>query len=1435
MADENALSREDAPLSGEDLDAYCNDHGLCNLCARYRTHKKVFRLMKKNKWQPLTLQNGGNKGGFNVYKGYCIRPGCFTLDQAKRLLGELGPETAVEPKRISFRDRLRRGLSESKVSKKEGPKNNQRETLDRNLSGSHVVSSSSVSSSSSSRIIRRDDDDVSVGSAMSTNTSVRRSLTQLLRDNAGTVLDLSSTKLQHLHITELVASFSVANTLKTLILEHCKLTDNELEMISQGLYDAKTVPLVRLSLKNNSIGNRGAASMYNFLQSNKTLEELDLSKNQIGSMGANSVITAFRDNGRTRIRMLNLAHNEIWEIWDPDNESFFSKNSTLQVLNLEGNFVNDEGVELLAAGIAANNETALVKLLLGWNGLGDEGMIALAQMIETNTSIQVLGLGENEITSVGARKMLSALASNSTIREITGLYRNQIDRKFIIVAIKRLMETHNERHGAVANDGRLMEITEDGEESLEESAGEDAEAPRDNSYSSLNWEDKLYAPGEDAKPPIGMISTGTLIQLESPIQSQVVSGASTDKIPGEIHSAAAEAKELSNWNNSTPDDGSISDGSGLDDDEDTPPLPSSFDRLTVFHAAPLAYFNADTAMHHAIPLHDFGYESRVIQNSIKESEKIGGTIEMRIESGTSENLKTFFSEPQSRIVHISTHGNHSYMTLEDGRGHMENLDMKDFSSLVKSGGGTLKLVVVSSYHSLSIGKALVEAGVPHVICCHHAETFRDDAGMTFLRNLYYNLARNAPLKRAFDLAREAVRVEEKSKHVGRYRLLPEKLDDDDDYHNVSIFFTEAVTSSEANQDEECEEALKLLPELPLRFVGREVDMYEILEALRVEDVVRVGGKPGIGKTSAVAAVSRYMLQRRKSFQIDNFFWLPPGKGVVPDEDSLHGDLCQAISLIIKSDHDIWQDADSSAMECRERIELELEGQRTILAIDGRQFLTAEASQNLENLISHLLNVADIKIVLITSIEGYLSQEESMVQIGPIDFKSTALLFGEVSRYITASGCPAAQSPDEFATLMVPPTVAKRKDQSVFSSQRRTDLLDFMGNGIPADVIDAATYQIADDFIEMIGTANKPEVQIESFSQLESELARWTMQQKMAVNSKNYMRAEDFQSILEELELHRPNFPSLKELEQQEKKLQKDLTEALGAKQYDSGTAIKRQILNMKRKILHEKRAGPERQNHTGASNGRLTELKDKMQHMMAMANLSLNDLDEDCNPASDSSAVYNIGSDYHPCFLQIYNGSVVDFEPSRDAGAIVCWSNECCDLRLEASGKLVAESGGRDLVADVDSLPPICDTRWGASKCGTGNACIVGPGDYNELGVPCIVLAVGPLCPSCEDECEEDDADQLHYIEIMIRSCIRSALVLSKHTQLQAIAFPTLTTKFGGGTYHYTLQLGLKILVEEAKYSDLSDLHLVASSDDEASRLIAMAAKMGLKFAMTEE
>jgi hypothetical protein len=121
----------------------------------------------------------------------------------------------------------------------------------------------------------------------------------------------------------------------------------------------------------------------------------------------------------------------------------------------------------------------------------------------------------------------------------------------------------------------------------------------------------------------------------------------------------------------------------------------------------------------------------------------------------------------------------------------------------------------------------------------------------------------------------------------------------------------------------------------------------------------------------------------------------------------------------------------------------------------------------------------------------------------------------------------------------------------------------------------------------------------------------------------------------------------------------------------------------------------------------------------------------------------------------------------------------------------------------------------------------MGPEKYGKLEAPCVILTVGPLSPSNLEDALEDDTDSLHYIKIMLRSCYRSSLVLSKHAELQALALSLLTTRKTGQAYEETLRVGLQTLVEEVKFSHLRDLHIVASSQKEASILIAMLSDMG--------
>jgi len=1506
-------------------------------------------------------------GGDNfwlVYRGFCVRPGCFTLDQAKRLRGEIGPfqtatyennataygyycfvndhilsnggsgskndgmEQIAENDSISSiangtKSKRKGGGSMSRLFGSSKKKNKDLAAFDPSMTGFSYppttnpkppgslkagrrgdVSSgtaamattsasapvrsisaptettasisqqsddySSIGSSASRRrkqfsgkIRRRGksdegddqstemglDDDASIGSAMTSESRVRTSLKELLKeqqqqqyleqqqlettDTASVMsvsrtllLDLSHTRLHHVHVVELVQALEVAISLQTLILENCKLNDNELEVLGKGLLgisgNRTPVPLVRLSVRSNKLSNRGVVGLCPFFKVTTTLRELDLSKNQIGSRGASSVLHAFRDNPhatgsgteKLSIEMINFAHNEIWDV---DDGSFFAQNTTLKMFNLEGNFIHDEGVQSIADGLRINAEnTKIQELYLGWNGIGDEGALHLAKMIETNSTIEKLGLGENDITSIGARALLNSLALNHTLRQITGLYHNMIDRKFVIESISRILYSHLEtvspdverqRRSLYERDKRKSMRKED---TLIEPLSSNLPTPDEISEGELDWADRLYHDVTD------MVESGVPLG-EVARDADCVSVKTAPDV--DLNDSVIKVIEPT--------------GSMLSQFTEMPEPKFHLDRVMVFQAAPLSYVEPDTGIPRAIPIHDFDNESTTIRNALDGSSRLDATIDMEIKPGTVDAFTTFLESGRSRVLHFSGYGNpHQGLAFEDGTGRLDDSFCLDkLPELVKAAKSSLDLVVVNSFHSGRIGKAFLDAGVPRVVCCHHPETFRDKAASSFLKNFYRALATNKSLKQAFYHAQEAVRVEEISKNVERYALLPQKPEDDA-YHDVPIFFTNSVPANTLNENTDkahFEDSRKLLPKIPRYFTGREVDMCRVLDALRTEKIIRIGGLRGMGKSSLTAAVCRYVQKRSSLFNFDDVFWLPAARGVVPEEDTLFADLVEYTRLMMKSDHNISEDED--ALECRDRIEIELEGRTTMLAIDSRKFNSEVASENLETFLSELINSdLDVKIILINSND---EEEVATVRLKPIDFKSTAILFGTVSRFITANGCPAAQSPDEYADLIVPPSLATTQLRQEVVSIRQERLLSVMGDGIPLEVIRSGKTMPANVFIRLIGMANTPEVHIESIEELEASVGKWTRRVNDAIANKNFFRAMDLQHVLKELDGQRSRFPSVEDMIAKEQELHRKHALCFKTRRYEEGNRLKREILSLKKEILREKRRTLAARQMTNAAltksqTRKIADIQAQMASIMTLANLSFSSLTDLQEAPDKTEAVFKLGSAYHSCEVRIYPGNVEDFDPGNDLGASVCWTNECCDINLDEKGASLLRYGGEDLVDDVETLPAIAETPWGTTKCGVGNAVIVGPGNYDDLKVHCVILAVGPLSPNRNEVIEENDHDSLHYVTVMMRSCLRSSFILAKHSQVQSIAIPTITTKMGSATYETTLLTNLKLLMAEARFSDLNTLHIVADSVEESSKLIDMALKMGL-------
>ena len=1536
------LDAEGKPLIGRDLEDYCRIRGLCPLCAKTKTRKRVFKLFKRNKWEPITTKNAD--GEYEVYRGYCVKPNCFTLDQAKRLAGEAnaagrGGSTRVLPGRAELNNGLRHQASAPAIAT-DGAAPPTGSAIPRHRSGrlsqnsltntsrenspeggkivpappgrggvasllttngkkaTKSLSSNSGKKSSKSSAVSFPPPELknlafattinsskeSSNDAMSPLLIVQRSCEALTQDAQVTILDLSNIKLRDVDLQALSSALKENTILSSLILENCSMDDEGFEHITTGLCEAKDIPLTKLYLRTNAIGDTGIDSLCRFLESNSTLEKLDLSRNSIGTRGGVAIFNSFHRNRLSRIRCLNLSHNEILDL-DEGNfgvRAFLSKNRTLRVLNLEGNFIHDEGAESLANGIRTNDSTVLERLYLGWNGIGDGGTIALAKMLEENTSMRVLGLGENEINNAGARALLTAMDFNTTVREISGLWRNKIDRRFIIVAIRRLLLSHD----GTDNEGKALERQKSPTTSIRsidevrrESTNQLFESQHPTAQQQSLLEEQPQQHAQQLLPPQQEEHESSEFQEQAPSNREVATGSTvggaTTKLISQMSSLDTDHTEGSRLQDEIFED-PLNNMDPLISTElkpqpyihksraPAPPPPppppavdvllaevglskpiepetivessTPFDRLTVFQSAPLAFFDRELSRHNPIPLYDYAFEGDLIQDAL--SKTIGAKIEVNFEPATIDGFSAFFREQHSRALHLSSFGHTEYVDFENGVGGLYPLPMESLKRLMSLVGGGLQFVFVHSHHARAIGEAFVEAGIPHVVCCQRDERYRDPISGEFLQAFYRALANNKGLKQAFLAALDAVRASPSAKNarrvLDRFCILPESPNNQY-YHNTPVFFAGPVPQRPPPKDPHLAGRTAHLPRIPQHFIGREVDMYEIIEALRADDIIRVGGSPGNGKDSVVSAVCHYMLQRKEAFSVDEIFWLPPPEGVVADEDTLYGDLCLAMRLMDADTKGTNWDDDEN-LECRERIELELEDMKSLIVIDDRGFKERSQQDLLEKFLSHLLNAGTGSKVLIVTSKGSdefstvsgMSMatgrtgtgEESTIDIGPLNFKSTALLFGGICKFITSSGCPAAHSAEEFAELLEPPCVA---DQVAGGndkiSERRFDLFKRMGNGYPSRVVAAATNVKKKQFIELIGIANRPEVRVDSLGQLDREMLRLSAQKQRAVRESNFLRATHLQVVLEELNEMREEFPTLEDLQNQEKIMKNELAAAVAARHYDAANELKKDMLILKKKIMKERRMAPSGKS-SAATNGQIQDIK---AHVESLINEP-----ESTEFGREADWSFKVTcSEERDCTFVVSVGNLCELTHESQAMGMVCWTNESCELHGYEAGETMIEYGGPQLLDDIDQLPAIANSRWGPVRCGTGNAVIMGPENYGRLDAPCVILSVGPISPSNRDDVEKDDHDTLHYVKSMLRSCYRSSLVLAKHAQLQILGLSMLTTKPTGSAYEQTLRVGLQTLVEEVKFSHLRDLHIVAASEKEASALQKIARDIG--------
>lgn len=116
----------------------------------------------------------------------------------------------------------------------------------------------------------------------------------------------------------------------------------------------------------------------------------------------------------------------------------------------------------------------------------------------------------------------------------------------------------------------------------------------------------------------------------------------------------------------------------------------------------------------------------------------------------------------------------------------------------------------------------------------------------FEKTFYRNSAHGRTLQEAYDIAKHEILVspniapEHRQIENENFYLLPDGAD-----HNVPIFFQRPVAMSQKKRFVPTVQ----FPPPPHVFVGREIDQFNILQALQTSRLVRVSGNRGIGKVS----------------------------------------------------------------------------------------------------------------------------------------------------------------------------------------------------------------------------------------------------------------------------------------------------------------------------------------------------------------------------------------------------------------------------------------------------------------------------------------------------------------------------------------------------------------------------------------------------------
>ena len=151
------------------------------------------------------------------------------------------------------------------------------------------------------------------------------------------------------------------------------------------------------------------ADIVRWLPANKRLSSLEFDRVGLADAQLEAISEAIAAHGA--VLRLHVKNN-------PKASSFdvFLRLSSLKILNLQGNDIDDVKVVQISKGLETNK--SLTHLYLCNNAIGDSGVTALAYSLAKNTTLRVLGLTDNRFGTRGVQAFVECLTENKTLQSL---------------------------------------------------------------------------------------------------------------------------------------------------------------------------------------------------------------------------------------------------------------------------------------------------------------------------------------------------------------------------------------------------------------------------------------------------------------------------------------------------------------------------------------------------------------------------------------------------------------------------------------------------------------------------------------------------------------------------------------------------------------------------------------------------------------------------------------------------------------------------------------------------------------------------------------------------------------------------------------------------------------------------------------------------------